>query len=40
MSLIVTESGLRFLVDTGAEASAIPPARTDRKHQQDSPDAL
>ena len=30
-------SGLRFLVDTGAEASVIPPARTDRKHQQDGP---
>ena len=30
-------SSLRFLVDTGAEASIHPPARTDRKHQQDSP---
>ena len=30
-------SGLRFLVDTGAEASVIPPVRTDRKHQQDGP---
>ena len=29
-------SGLRFLVDTGAEASVIPPTRTDRK-QQDGP---
>ena len=28
-------SGLRFLVDTGAEASVIPATRTDRKHQQD-----
>lgn len=26
-------SGLRFLVDTGAEASIIPPACTDRKQQ-------
>jgi hypothetical protein len=30
-------SDLRFLVDTGAEASVIPAARTDRKHQQDGP---
>ena len=30
-------SGLRFLVDTGAEASVIPATRTDRKHQQDGP---
>ena len=27
-------SGLRFLVDTGAEVSVIPPSRIDRKHQQ------
>ena len=30
-------SGLRFLVDTGAEASVIPPSRTDRKQQQEGP---
>ena len=28
-------TGLRFLVDTGAEICVIPPSRTDRKHQQD-----
>ena len=28
-------TGLRFLVDTGAEISVIPPSRTERKHQQD-----
>ena len=28
-------SGLQFLVDTGVEASIIPPAHTDHKHQQD-----
>ena len=28
-------SGLRFLVDTGAEASVIPPSRTERKHRQE-----
>ena len=27
-------TGLRFLVDTGAEISVIPPSRTERKHQQ------
>ena len=27
-------TGLRFLVDTGAEVSVIPPSRTDRKHIQ------
>ena len=26
-------TGLRFLVDTGAEISVIPPSRTERKHQ-------
>ena len=25
-------NGLRFLVDTGAEVSFIPPSATDRKH--------
>ena len=29
-------SGLRFLVDTGAEVSVIPPSRTERIHQQDN----
>ena len=28
-------SGLRFLVDTGAEISVIPPSNTERKHRQD-----
>ena len=28
-------TGLRFLVDTSAEISVIPPSRTERKHQQD-----
>ena len=26
----------RFIVDTGAEVSVIPPSRTDRKHRQDN----
>ena len=36
--LLVTDhsNGLRFLFDTGAEASVIPPSRTDHKYQQDS----
>lgn len=29
-------TGLRFLVDTGAEVSVIPPSSADRKHRQDS----
>jgi len=29
-------SGRRFLVDTGAEVSVIPPTAADRKHQQES----
>ena len=28
-------SGFRFLVDTGAEASVIPPSPTERKHRQE-----
>ena len=28
-------NGLRFLIDTGAEASVVPPSCTERKHQQD-----
>ena len=28
--------GLRFLVDTGAEVSVLPPSRTERKHPQDN----
>ncbi len=30
-------SGLRFLVDTGAEVSVVPPSRTERMHRQDCP---
>ena len=26
-------NGLRFLIDTGAEVSVIPPSATDRKHR-------
>lgn len=29
-------TGLRFLVDTGAEVSVIPPSRAERKHRQES----
>ena len=29
-------NSLRFLVNTGAEVSIIPPSATDRKHQRDS----
>ena len=29
-------NGYRFLVDTGAEVSVIPPSATDRKHQRTS----
>ena len=29
-------TGFRFLVDTGAEVSVIPPSPADRKHRQDS----
>ena len=29
-------NGFRFLVDTGAEVSVIPPSATDRKHRRDS----
>ena len=29
-------NSLRFLVDTGAEVSVIPPSATDRKHRRDS----
>ena len=34
----VTDSltGLRFLVDTGAEISVVPPSALDRKHHKDS----
>ena len=32
--MIDKTSGVRFLVDTGAEVSAIPPSRTERKHSQ------
>ena len=28
--------GFRFLVDTGAKVSVIPPSATDHKHQQDT----
>ena len=29
-------NGFRFLVDTGAEVSVLPPSATDRKHRRDS----
>ena len=29
-------NGFRFLVNTGAEVSVIPPSSTDRKHRRDS----
>ena len=29
-------NGLRFLIDTGAEVSVIPPSATDRNHRQGS----
>ena len=34
----VTDShtGLRFLMDTGAEISVVPPSALDRKHRKDS----
>ena len=32
--IIDKTSGVRFLVDTGAEVSVIPPSRTERKHSQ------
>ena len=31
-------SGFRFLVDTGAEVSVIPPSPTERKHRQEHSD--
>ena len=36
--LYVTDhiTGLRFLVDTGAEVSVLPPSRIERTHQQDN----
>ena len=29
-------TGTRFLIDTGAEVSVIPPTHAERKHQQDN----
>ena len=29
-------TGLRFLVDTGAEVSVVPPSRTDRNNRQEN----
>ena len=33
-------SGYRFLIDTGAEISVLPPSRSDRKHPQKGSDLL